>query len=94
MLRQALHPDYFRIQFKSTPLRTDHCIKSIRESIMCSVDVTPDVWSWDDGRQRSILRSDSVHTCRNFEAIRGWVAKNHLVGNFDSGAHVTDELDK
>jgi hypothetical protein len=59
---------------------------------MCSVDVTPNVWLWDESRHTSFPRLDTVHTCRNFESIRNW-AKEHRLETLVLNVHVGDDLE-
>lgn len=70
----------------------DHCIDTIRQSLMCASDVTPlpFVWSKDDQRTLEVARV--LHTCRDFEAIKEWGKQNHVRG-FDRTIHVYDPLD-
>lgn len=94
MVRQALHPEYY----PPKPIERgfdhiDHCINSIRDSVMCSVDVTPNIWIWDEVRQRSVPRLDTVHTCRNFEKIRDWAKIHHLEKELIYTVHVEDDLE-
>lgn len=59
-----------------------HCINAIRESLMCSADVTPIVYYWDEQIQRSVPGFDAVHVCRDFEGIRKWALERKLEGDF------------
>lgn len=49
----------------------DHCIDSIRQSLMCSADVATMAFSWLPSK---ILEPNMevTHTCRNFSKIRDW----------------------
>ena len=62
---------------------TDHCIDALRQSIMCSADISPYVWRPDNATGK--LRPDNrvVHTCRNFERIWEWAWDNRIRGNLD-----------
>jgi hypothetical protein len=55
---------------------TDHCLDSIRQSIMCHGDVATVYWQWMPVRRQPLPRLEITHTCRDFEAIKEW-AKNH-----------------
>lgn len=107
MIRKALYPDYYGMEFNETkPLadtrippdpNTDqqeplpmvpfhhisHCFNSIRESLICSGDITPVVWKWDDRVNRSFPRFDVVHQCRDTDAIDAWVRERHMEEHFD-----------
>lgn len=98
MLRQALHPDYYNpnnITHKTTHGfdHKRHCITSLLESLMCSVDVTPIVWTWDEEAQRSFPRSDILHSCRNFEKIHQWAKGHQLDRKLITTVHVEDDLE-
>ena len=60
---------------------------------MCSVDVTPIVFQWDEKAQRSFVETDMLHSCRNFENIRGWAKENELDRELITTAHAEDDLD-
>ena len=65
----------------------DHCINSIRQSLMCSSDVTPIPWAWSEKDQQLLPVATGIHKCRDFEAVREW-ASQRLIENFDMEAHV------
>ncbi|EIM79520.1 uncharacterized protein STEHIDRAFT_163559 [Stereum hirsutum FP-91666 SS1] len=65
-----------------------HCINSIRESLICSADITPNVWYWDERVQRSIPSFDVVHECRDFGALKEWALERQLDGEFDTTVHI------
>ncbi|KAF4157218.1 hypothetical protein CNMCM6936_002633 [Aspergillus lentulus] len=67
----------------------DHCIEMIRQSLMCSADITVDVWAWNEEKQMVTVRADNMHTCRDFEAIRQW-ALERPAGQFDRTIHLVD----
>ncbi|KAE8554275.1 hypothetical protein EYB25_002813 [Talaromyces marneffei] len=74
-LRQAIYPDYYTHVFNhpSDPSRgnhIDHCINHIRQAIQCHADLTPMEWKLDGSR--IILKTDTPHTCRNFDQINDW----------------------
>lgn len=69
----------------------DHCINSIRQSLMCSADIATIHWQWSDKKQVNLADPKTVHTCRDFEAIRRWAYENR-VGVFDTSVHVPDPL--
>jgi hypothetical protein len=60
---------------------------------MCSADVTPIVFQWDEKAQRSFVRTDTLHSCRKFEKIRGWAKDNQLDGELIITAHAEDDLE-
>lgn len=68
-----------------------HCVDSLRQALMCSVDITPIPWMWSPLKQETVPVATIQHTCRNFETIRQWAKENHIK-NFDSKVFVEDEL--
>ena len=91
MIRKALSPEYYPqmapglhgeddhlLGFK----HTDHCIDAIRQSLMCSADVSPFVWR-PDAMNRLRPEGKVMHTCRNFEKIWEWAWDNRIRGNLD-----------
>lgn len=70
----------------------DHCIDSMRQSFMCSADISPIFWKWDEEKHRSIGQLEVFHTCRDYNAIREW-AIEHEAKQFDTFTHVPDPLD-
>ncbi|KAF8319625.1 hypothetical protein DL93DRAFT_2074559 [Clavulina sp. PMI_390] len=53
----------------------DHCLNSLRESLMCNPDLTPVVWQWDETQRRTSPKIDVVHTCIDFRPIQEWAKK-------------------
>ncbi|KAE8157757.1 hypothetical protein BDV40DRAFT_292412 [Aspergillus tamarii] len=60
----------------------DHCIDSLRQSLMCASDITPLTWLWDEEKQKFLPMANIMHTCRDFDLVREWVAQ-HRVEHFD-----------
>ncbi|KAI0187049.1 hypothetical protein EV127DRAFT_437226 [Xylaria flabelliformis] len=76
-LRQAMYPDYYAHTFDrpNDPSRLDHvghCINHIRQSLQCHADLTPMEWKLHGNKL--ILKTDTAHTCRNFDKIHAWTA--------------------
>lgn len=55
----------------------DHCIDAMREMIMCRGDMTPIPVIWDERGQRDNPYFPIVHSCRNFDKLRGWMLERH-----------------
>ncbi|KAF9491713.1 hypothetical protein BDN71DRAFT_1397844 [Pleurotus eryngii] len=49
-----------------------HCINSIRQSLMCSSDISVNVFYNPRKESRPFPRFDQLHTCRNFDKLRAW----------------------
>jgi hypothetical protein len=60
-----------------------HCIEMIRQSLMCSADITPMVWQWSEKDQKTQLHVDVAHTCRNWESISVWAKEHRYDGEFE-----------
>ncbi|KAH8786779.1 hypothetical protein F5882DRAFT_294003, partial [Hyaloscypha sp. PMI_1271] len=58
-------------------LGEDHCIDAMREMIMCRGDMTPIPVIWDERGQRDNPYFPIVHSCRNFDKLRGWMLERH-----------------
>ncbi|KIJ65394.1 hypothetical protein HYDPIDRAFT_110449 [Hydnomerulius pinastri MD-312] len=108
MVRQAFHQDYYTEDFYKQkgvghPLHTviqghedwehvGHCIDSVRASLMCSADVTPVVWAWDEQRQKNAPRMDVVHNCRNYGKLQEWASRNVLKSPYNPFIRLEDDL--
>ncbi|KAF5327262.1 hypothetical protein D9619_003931 [Psilocybe cf. subviscida] len=96
MIRQALNPDYYPEMRMGNPKidgHVNHCVDSIRQSLMCSADISTIVWQWDEGTQNTTLRGNVAHKCRNFNLIREWAHKNMIGRHFDDKVHIKDDID-
>ena len=69
----------------------EHCIDALRQSLMCSSDITPLPWTWVEADHRAKEVAEVAHSCRNFEDIRQW-AKLNAATQFDLNVHVHDDL--
>lgn len=69
----------------------DHCIDTIRQSLMCTVDVTPLPLIWVEEDQSVKEVAAVLHTCRDFDAVKEWVQEHHIQ-TFDRSQHVHDDL--
>ena len=55
---------YFLIQ--------EHCIDSLRLSLMCSADMTLIPVEWSDNRNFIMPKFETVHTCRDYTMLKEW----------------------
>lgn len=89
MLRKALYPEYYpTTEVSAGPNATEnhrgelmhwsHCIENIRQSLMCSVDISPIVWQWVDRVQEVRVVGNIIHTCRSFDKVRDWALERHM----------------
>lgn len=74
-----------------TEIHLDHCIDSIRQSVMCSSDLAPIVWLWIEENHLAQPVAQVAHTCRDFDVIREW-AEDHHIGEFNRSIYVPDPL--
>ncbi|CAI6336612.1 unnamed protein product [Periconia digitata] len=71
----------------------DHCIDSLRQSLMCSSDLTPIPYAWNTKYHQTLPVPATTHTCRDFEAIRDWArAEERRAGEMDVHVRVEDPL--
>ncbi|KAI8312776.1 Cyclochlorotine biosynthesis protein O [Colletotrichum sp. SAR11_240] len=58
----------------------DHCIETIRKSLMCTADVTPVVFEKDPSRASGSKSDFNLwRKCRNFDRIQDWTNMNRGV---------------
>lgn len=61
----------------------DHCVDSIRQTLMCHADVSPIPFHINVPANTGIFpRLATTHTCRNFTKIQEW-SKEHWAGEWD-----------
>jgi hypothetical protein len=56
----------------------DHCIEWLRQSAMCSSDVTMVTREWVSGITTPVANFDGRRECRNFEKILNWVDEHRV----------------
>jgi len=68
-------------------MHVDHCIETLRISLMCQADLSPVLVMRDRATPRG-QRADfnSHHRCRNFTKIQEW-ARDHAVRGYHVGEH-------
>jgi hypothetical protein len=47
----------------------DHCIDTIRQTMMCNADITPLVTQWNEETRDFTSRATVVHECRDFDKV-------------------------
>ncbi|KAF3919606.1 hypothetical protein ABW20_dc0103818 [Dactylellina cionopaga] len=75
---------------RKTLQHMDHCIDTIRQSLMCSADITPLPWRWNEERQKAVPVIEVAHKCRDFDAIHEWAMQNKVI-EFDPLLHAEDK---
>lgn len=71
----------------------NHCINSIRESLMCQPDITPVPWQWHADEKKYRVGIDVVHTCVNFDKIQEYVEERKLNMLLNVTQYVPDSWD-
>jgi len=74
----------------NTP-HVDHCIDQLRQSLMCTVDITPIPYQWYPKYAAYMPATGIMHTCRNFEAVQKW-AMERPTGDWDAEKKRVDPL--
>ncbi|KAL8868902.1 MAG: hypothetical protein Q9215_008119 [Flavoplaca cf. flavocitrina] len=69
----------------------EHCIDELRQSLMCTSDITPLSWKWVEKDQEAKEVADVIRTCRKFDSIRDWAQEN-MIKHFDRHVYVADDL--
>lgn len=84
-----LAPDGHHVDYEKW-IHMDHCINSIRQSLMCNADVSTVGYDWFPEINLLRTRLDSVHRCRNWDAIHDW-ALDHQAPYNGHNSHVDEE---
>jgi hypothetical protein len=104
MVRKATRPDYYVPMIpegatEDPVINTghrhiNHCIDTIRQSLMCAADISVYTWEWDEERQTTVNKVKNPHVCRNFDKIKEWATVNTKRIYFDGDHRVmNDPLD-
>lgn len=88
MIRQTVWPEG---SMDFNPIHIDHCIDSIRQTLMCSSDITPIPYVWFPQHQQNLPVTSVARTCRDFEALREWARERQSL-LFNTSLHVDDPL--
>lgn len=75
-------------------LHLDHCIDQLRQSLMCSSDVSTVFLQWSPEEQKHVAMTSTTHTCRNFEKIQDWASNHGAKVKWDATMRVKDPLDE
>ncbi|KAK0726613.1 hypothetical protein B0T21DRAFT_413937 [Apiosordaria backusii] len=69
----------------------DHCIDMLRQSLMCSSDVTPLTFSRKTLQDPMQGVAEVIHTCRNFPQIQKWAWDRRVTSVIDKDTVVQDD---
>lgn len=72
-------------------IHIDHCIDSIRQTLMCASDITPMPFAWYLEWEVNFPVFNTLHTCRDFDAIREWALERQSF-TFNTTIHEEDPL--
>jgi hypothetical protein len=67
----------------------NHCLNTLRQSLMCHSDISVNVWQWFDPPQGlddpfgelnpgTYPATNVAHTCRNFDKIKSWARSRQM----------------
>ncbi|KAJ7169422.1 hypothetical protein C8R46DRAFT_1088705 [Mycena filopes] len=92
-IRKAMYPDYYPHTTEGINTKhMRHCISSLRQSIMCTADISTIVWQWSEHSQAAKERADVLHTCRDFAKIQEW-GRDHFAGTMQNmSIYIPDDL--
>lgn len=55
-------------------MHVDHCLESLRQSVMCSADVSVYTLEWTPhSKVKPAVRVPQPHACVDWEALHGWM---------------------
>ncbi|KAK0476495.1 hypothetical protein IW261DRAFT_1367875 [Armillaria novae-zelandiae] len=91
VIRHALYKDHFDDPH-ANPEHVSHCVDAIRQSLMCSADISVNVWQWRHELSAVVGYSSQVHSCRNFDKLRDWARERRLQKWIDIRLFVEDDL--
>ena len=94
-IRKTIYSDHYpdmHISLPGNDVHMSHCFDSIRQSLMCSSDVSLIVWQWHAEAAQSFPRGDVVHRCRDFDRIKEWALEKQLRGSLNTSIHVANDI--
>jgi len=84
ILRKSLNPErYNETSAEGWSQHADHCIDSIRQSLMCSADISTIPFLWDPENGWTLPDARITHTCRKWETVKKWAVDHKLAVDFD-----------
>jgi hypothetical protein len=85
MVRQSLYPSIYpnATAEEGWDIHIDHCLDSIRQNLMCSVDVGTIFFQWYPKQGYTLPDAKITHTCRKWEDVKAWAEEHKLVADFD-----------
>jgi len=95
LLRKRFHPEYYPPPAPEDAIahqHGDHCVDILRQSMMCTVDINPMVWQWDERKNMTLPKLDALHECRNWDDVLNWSVVHRLKTPFDKHLHLETGL--
>lgn len=62
----------------------DHCIEHLRQSLICSADITPQRFSFDREHYAYSLETEQQFKCKSWEDIWSWAESRNTTGDYPS----------
>ncbi|KAI1337303.1 hypothetical protein F5Y15DRAFT_425905 [Xylariaceae sp. FL0016] len=80
-IRKSFYPDYYveMTSHRTWRAHLEHCIDAVRLSLMCAGDMTLIPVKWSENRNWIMPIFETVHTCRDFDALRAWALERDAV---------------
>ncbi|KAJ7693636.1 hypothetical protein B0H17DRAFT_1059322 [Mycena rosella] len=92
-IRKAMYSDYYPPSPEGRNTNhMRHCLSSLRQSIMCTADISTIVWQWSEKSQAAKERSDILHTCRDFSKLQHWAKQNFAGEMQNMSIYIPDDL--
>ncbi|PQE26945.1 tat pathway signal sequence protein [Rutstroemia sp. NJR-2017a BVV2] len=89
LIRQSFYPDrypdyqgFHGHTSEEVQAHREHCIEQIRQSLMCSGDLSILTYNWVKGERMPKPNFKTVHACQNWDHMVGWARENsveHLI---------------
>ncbi|KAI0143739.1 hypothetical protein GGR57DRAFT_507886 [Xylariaceae sp. FL1272] len=78
---QDRHPDYPGFHGHTSEeiqAHREHCVEQIRQSLMCSGDLSILTYNWVKGERMPKPNFKTVHACQNWDYVVGWAKENSV----------------
>ncbi|KAI1337285.1 hypothetical protein F5Y15DRAFT_425869 [Xylariaceae sp. FL0016] len=86
ILRWAVNLDRYTHEFGERdlidlPKHTSHCLDTLRQSIMCRADLSPNTFHWIEGKRTPHSEFYSAHQCAKWDGVMDYLRENHVQVN-------------
>uniref|UniRef100_A0A093UMG9 Uncharacterized protein n=1 Tax=Talaromyces marneffei PM1 TaxID=1077442 RepID=A0A093UMG9_TALMA len=94
-LRKNLRPERYEGRSDKSKIKDvavgiehlDHCVESLRQSLICTADLSPVRWEWT---AKGYATTTTAHICRNWKMITDW-AESHKITHHLDGTPINDK---